>query len=71
MTFEKQICEKCRLLSYCVDTRSIGLEKKPKEIWLCELCYGFTIENAGTKDTIRSIMIQCGIEDLDVQGNSN
>jgi len=67
MSFEKQFCEKCRRLAYCVDTRSIGLmpPKKPKQTWLCENCYAWTMENAHTKDTIRSIMIQCGIEDIE------
>lgn len=72
MTFEKQICDKCKKLAYCVDTRSIGCKNKPKLIWLCEFCYASnTIEFARTKDSIRSIMIQCGIEDLDVQGNNS
>jgi len=70
MTFEKQICDTCHKMAFCVDTRSVGCKNPKKLIWLCEKCYGvFTIEYARTKDTIRSIMIQCGIEDLDVQGN--
>ena len=66
MTFEKQKCDKCGVIAYCVDTRSISCKHKPQLIWLCETCYSMhTIECARTKDTIRSIMIQCGIEDLE------
>lgn len=69
MSFEKQFCEKCGLLRYCVDTRSLDLPKKythkPKQKWLCSSCYGWVLENANTKDTIISIMVQCGIEDIE------
>jgi len=69
MSFEKQRCEKCRLVRFCVDVRSISEDMNVKHRWLCENCYGYTIEDARRKDTIRSIMIQCGIEDLDLQRN--
>jgi len=70
MSFEKQICEKCHLLRFCVDVISLDLPpnytKKPKQKWLCEFCYGSILEFANTKDTIRSIMIQCGLEDIEI-----
>jgi len=73
LSFEKQFCEKCGRLCFCVDSESLDLPEKyshkPKQKWLCSECYGWVLENAQTKDTIRSIMIQCGIEDLDLQRN--
>jgi len=69
MSFEKQLCEKCRLLRYCVDTSSLNIDPKyshfPKQKWLCETCYGWILENAHTKDTIISILVQCGLEDIE------
>jgi len=64
MSFEKQFCEKCGRLAYCVDTRSIG-HHKIKQNWLCEYCFGWVNHNAQQKDEIRAIMVQCGIEDLE------
>jgi len=67
MSFERQICQKCHKINYCVDAYSIISSAKgdPTPKWLCEMCYGFEIEHASRKDTIRSIMIQCGIEDIE------
>jgi len=65
MSFEKQFCEKCKKLAYCVNTQSIG-ETRLKQKWLCENCFAWLGKSyAQRKDTIRSIMIQCGIEDLE------
>jgi len=66
MSFEKQFCEKCGKLTFCVETNSVILGTlKIKQKWLCEYCFGWIKENANRKDTIRSIMIQCGIEDIE------
>jgi len=62
MTFEKQICEKCKDLTICFlhiannpSTKSNG--------WYCDNCYGWVIENANKKDHVAEIF--AGIEDLD------
>jgi len=67
MTFEKQFCEKCGKLRFCVDSQSLSIKAKINPKWLCEYCFGWIFEEAHYKDTIRSIMIQCGIEDLEIQ----
>jgi len=64
MSFEKQICQKCDKLAYCVDTNSIG-QDTIRQKWLCEYCFGWVKDNAQKKDKIRAIMIECGIEDLE------
>ena len=67
MSFERQFCEKCNKLSFCVDTSSLEhtFTKQPKQKWLCDYCFSWLIGNAEKKDEIRQIMIECGIEDLD------
>jgi len=69
MSFEKQFCEQCGNLRFCVDTRSIDAQtyrgKPLKQKWLCELCLAWSPGYAQRKDTIRSIMITCGIEDIE------
>lgn len=64
MSFERQFCEKCGKLLYCVDTKSLETYKKVKQKWLCEFCLGMITMNWPTKDEIRAIMIKCG-EDLE------
>lgn len=69
MSFEKQFCEKCGCPAYCVDTRSIDaktISGKPlKQKWLCDDCLAWSPGYAQRKDTIRSIMITCGLEDIE------
>jgi len=69
MSFEKQFCEKCNKLLYCVDTKSLETYRQVKQKWLCENCLGYVMMSWRKKDEIRAIMIKCGIEDLDVQRN--
>ena len=64
--FERQFCEKCRKLRFCVNTKSVPANTI-KQTWLCDPCYSKTIEFAETKDHVLKIMIECGIEDLEVQ----
>jgi len=66
MSFEKQMCESCRKICYCVDLRSISVKYtgiKPK--WICEFCIAFVVGNADLKDRVSRIMIANGIEDLE------
>ena len=65
MTFEKQFCEKCNTLCFCVDTTSLNTIHKVKQKWLCEFCLGFVPMSAKKKDEVRQIMIECGIEDIE------
>jgi len=60
MSFEKQECFKCKkfVMCYLRIDKGIGF-------WFCDPCYSWVIEEAGTKDQVRAIMIECGIEDLE------
>ena len=61
MTFERQICTKCKKINYCVQ-----IEQNYKLVWLCDDCFSWSINYmASKKDEIRKIMITCGIEDLE------
>jgi len=55
MSFEKQICFKCKQLTICYHHES--------KDWYCDNCYGWVIEEAHHKDKIREIF--CGIEDIE------
>ena len=61
MTFEKQQCEQCKKVSFCVLHYKPGMEG----FWYCEKCYSWVIEDADHKDKVLEIMINCGIEDLE------
>jgi len=65
MSFERQFCEKCGKINYCVDVTSLNTPRKIKQKWLCEFCFGFVYYDAHKKDQIRKIMIECGIEDIE------
>jgi len=65
MSFERQACESCHKMAFCVDLRSIITNTK-EEKWICEFCLGFVVGSANLKDKIRKIMITCGIEDIEI-----
>jgi len=65
MSFEKQNCESCFKIAYCVDLTSIITNTK-KTKWICEFCLGFVVGSASLKDKIRKIMITSGIEDIEI-----
>jgi len=67
MSFERQNCERCHNMAFCVDLLSIS-EKQKKTVWMCEYCLGFNLGYALQKDRIRQIMIAAGIEDLENVG---
>ena len=62
--FEKEECEMCHTIQFCLET----ITKHPTQSrWLCENCFGWsTNHHAKIKDEIRKMMIQQGIEDLDI-----
>jgi len=65
MSFEKQNCENCERIAFCVDTLSLDLLRTPKEKWLCSLCFEWLVTKKQRGETVKQIMIQCGIEDLE------
>jgi len=56
MTFEKQSCNRCTNIHYCM---LVGHN------WYCEPCFEEMINDPETKRQVEKIMIQCGIEDLE------
>jgi len=67
MTFERQKCRKCKRICFCVDIRSLDIRKQndPYPTWVCEYDLGWVLAPANSKDKIRQIMIDCGIEDIE------
>jgi len=65
MSFEKQHCESCKKITFCVDLRSI-VTNTQRQKWICEFCLGFVVGSATLKDKIRKIMITNGIEDIEI-----
>ena len=60
---EKQVCEKCKKINFCIQIE----DKKKGLIWLCDNDFSWSINyQAEVKDKIRAIMIEQGIEDLDI-----
>ena len=55
MTFEKQICKKCKQLTICY---LMNIHD-----WYCDGCFGWVVCDANKKDVIAEIF--CGIEDLE------
>ena len=61
---EREFCEKCNEVHFCIQ---IYDEKERALIFLCDNCFSWAINyHATTKDEIRKIMIDQGIEDLDI-----
>jgi hypothetical protein len=55
--FERQICNGCQKAQFCI--------RKELE-WLCQDCFSWAVDYAEHKDMINEIMVQQGIEDLDL-----
>ena len=56
MTFEKQFCNRCTNIHYCILTGSK---------WYCEPCFDEMINDPQQKKQIEKILIDCGLEDLE------
>jgi len=56
MTFERQFCNRCTNVHYCM-----LIAKK----WYCEPCFEEMINNPEQKKQIEKILIDCGLEDLE------
>jgi len=65
MTFEKQQCEKCKGVCFCILHYTTTRARGHVGNWYCENCYSWLLEDANHKDQVRQIMINCGIEDLE------
>jgi len=56
MIFEKNRCDRCeRMCFVCV----------LKDIRYCDACFDIMINDLETKKLMKTILIQCGIEDLE------
>ena len=64
MTFEKQQCSKCFKVNFCI----LHYTKNQGD-WYCNNCYSWVLEDADHKDKVLEIMINCGIEDLEIGSN--
>ena len=62
--FEKGICDKCKKIHFCIQTYDT---KKKEFVFLCDDCFSWSVNyHADVKDEIRKLMIECGIEDLEL-----
>jgi len=61
MTFEKQQCEKCHRVCFC-----ILHYQKNKGFWLCDNCYSWIIEDATIKDQMLETYKKFGMEDIEI-----
>jgi len=61
MTFEKQQCETCKRVCFCI----LHYTKEPKGFWYCDKCYAWIIEDATKKDSMLLQYAKLGIEDLE------
>jgi len=66
MTFEKQICKKCKDLTICYHYVPEIFHENKAHVgnWYCDNCFGWVIADANKKDEVSEIF--AGIEDLDI-----
>jgi len=68
MSFERQICRKCKRVCFCVDVRSLDTRKFhfKHPFWICEYDLAeFLAPITKGLNEIEQIMIKCGIEDIE------
>jgi len=70
MTFERQKCRYCKKICFCVDVRSLDIQKYhfKHPFWICEFDISKMLDPnkmVQYDKQIEEIMVECGIENIE------